>query len=155
MRTSSWNVCTRPASPLLLPPNDPPGVQALSPFPRPRRGDEVEGEGGEGGGGDDAAAISGQQEQEQTSNDLPAATNTVHIPWTIANKYYTADVHFEAREFEHFRVHHAVGVPAIIYVWGPGEVRLSPFQAPPHWRLISCLADICVSNLSARQYDVG
>ncbi len=73
-------------------------------------------------------AISGrQQEQEQTSNDPPAAGDTVHIPWTISNKYYTADVHFEAHELERFRVHHAVGVPAIIYVWGLGEVSLSLF----------------------------
>ncbi|KAI9059291.1 hypothetical protein FKP32DRAFT_1634895 [Trametes sanguinea] len=43
------------------------------------------------------------------------------IPWTIVNKYYTADVHFQTHEFEHFRVQHAIGVPAIIYVWGPGE----------------------------------
>ncbi|KAI0662215.1 hypothetical protein C8Q70DRAFT_875036, partial [Cubamyces menziesii] len=43
------------------------------------------------------------------------------IPWTIVNKYYTADVHFETHEFEHFRVQHAIGVPAVIYVWGPGE----------------------------------
>ncbi|TBU23188.1 hypothetical protein BD311DRAFT_674483, partial [Dichomitus squalens] len=42
-------------------------------------------------------------------------------PWTIANKYYTAEVHFETHEFELFRVHHAIGVPAIIYVWGPGD----------------------------------
>ena len=46
------------------------------------------------------------------------------IPWTIVNKYYTADVHFETHEFEHFRVQHAIGVPAVIYVWGPGEVGL-------------------------------
>ncbi|KAI0328906.1 hypothetical protein GY45DRAFT_1372025 [Cubamyces sp. BRFM 1775] len=43
------------------------------------------------------------------------------IPWTIINKYYTADVHFQTHEFEHFRVHQAIGVPAVIYVWGPGE----------------------------------
>ena len=50
--------------------------------------------------------------------------SSTSIPWTIVNKYYTADVHFETHEFEQFRVHHAVGVPAIIYVWGPGEVSL-------------------------------
>ncbi|GBE83120.1 hypothetical protein SCP_0501670 [Sparassis crispa] len=43
------------------------------------------------------------------------------IPWTIANKYYTADVHFETRVFQDFRSHHAVGVPAVIYVWAHGE----------------------------------
>ncbi|PIL22815.1 hypothetical protein GSI_15510 [Ganoderma sinense ZZ0214-1] len=88
-------------------------VQALSPSPRPRHGDTE-------GGSDDAATTTAIS--EQTSNDPPtAAGNTVRIPWTIANKYYTADVHFEPHAFEHFRVLHAVGVPAIIYVWGPGE----------------------------------
>ena len=52
------------------------------------------------------------------------------IPWTIANKYYTADVHFEIHEFDRFRVLHAVGVPAIIYVWGPGEVSLPALRSP-------------------------
>lgn len=56
---------------------------------------------------------------------LAAGSSSTRIPWTIANKYYTADVHFEAHAFEHFRVHHAVGAPAIIYVWGPGEVSVS------------------------------
>lgn len=48
------------------------------------------------------------------------------------NKYYTADVHFETHEFEHFRVHHAIGVPAVIYVWGPGEVSACffPIEVP-------------------------
>ncbi|KAI0771221.1 hypothetical protein BD413DRAFT_65435 [Trametes elegans] len=52
--------------------------------------------------------------------DMPLARSS-SVPWTIVNKYYTADVHFETHEFEHFRVHHAIGVPAVIYVWGPGE----------------------------------
>ncbi|KAL1950714.1 hypothetical protein VTO73DRAFT_5838 [Trametes versicolor] len=54
------------------------------------------------------------------NNPLSAGSST-SVPWTIVNKYYTADVHFETHEFEHFRVHHAIGVPAVIYVWGPGE----------------------------------
>ncbi|KAI0826778.1 hypothetical protein BC628DRAFT_1410008 [Trametes gibbosa] len=55
------------------------------------------------------------------STDPLSAGSSTSIPWTIANKYYTADVHFETHEFEHFRVHHAIGVPAVIYVWGHGE----------------------------------
>ncbi|KAI0373734.1 hypothetical protein BV20DRAFT_672240 [Pilatotrama ljubarskyi] len=56
------------------------------------------------------------------SKDLPSAGDgSSTVPWTIVNKYYTADVHFETHEFNHFRVRHAVGVPAVIYVWGPGE----------------------------------
>ena len=45
------------------------------------------------------------------------------IPWTIANKYYTADVHFETRELAGFAGYHASEVPAVIYVWRRGEVR--------------------------------
>ncbi|KAI0669244.1 hypothetical protein C8Q78DRAFT_1095594 [Trametes maxima] len=55
------------------------------------------------------------------SKDPLSSGSSTSIPWTIVNKYYTADVHFETHEFEHFRVHHAIGVPAIIYVWGHGE----------------------------------
>ncbi|KAI8978785.1 hypothetical protein BD414DRAFT_538705 [Trametes punicea] len=49
------------------------------------------------------------------SKDPSPVASSNSIPWTIVNKYYTADVHFETHEFEHFRVHHAIGVPAVIY----------------------------------------
>ncbi|KAI0647772.1 hypothetical protein C8Q79DRAFT_924871 [Trametes meyenii] len=55
------------------------------------------------------------------SKDPLSPGSSTSIPWTIVNKYYTAEVHFETHEFEHFRVHHAIGAPAIIYVWGHGE----------------------------------
>ena len=100
------------ASPVVLVPNDCPGVQALS---ASRQGTLDASSGGLG------------QTSVSTSKDPLAVGSSTSIPWTIVNKYYTADVHFETHEFEQFRVHHAVGVPAIIYVWGPGEVR--PFQA--------------------------
>lgn len=51
-------------------------------------------------------------------------TNTepaVSIPWTISNKYYTADVHFELRQLESFAGYLASEVPAIVYVWYHGE----------------------------------
>lgn len=44
------------------------------------------------------------------------------IPWTIVNRYYTAEVHFETRTLVDFRAHHASEVPAVIYVWNRGEV---------------------------------
>ncbi len=111
--TSLWNVCTCFASPTVLVPNDCLGVQALS---AARHGTTAIG----------SASTIGRPEQTSvsTSRDPLAAGSSTSIPWTITNKYYTADVHFETHEFEQFRVHHAVGVPAIIYVWGPGEVRL-------------------------------
>ena len=70
------------------------------------------------------------QTSVSTSADPLAAGSSTSIPWTIANKYYTADVHFEIHEFDRFRVLHAVGVPAIIYVWGPGEVSLPALRSP-------------------------
>ncbi|KAF7288544.1 hypothetical protein HMN09_01383400 [Mycena chlorophos] len=42
------------------------------------------------------------------------------IPWTISNKYYSADVHFEAHTVSGLAPH-MVDVPAVIYVWPKGE----------------------------------
>ncbi|THG99596.1 hypothetical protein EW026_g2774 [Hermanssonia centrifuga] len=66
---------------------------------------------------------------ESTGQQTPVLTNTsdngsICIPWTIVNKYYTADVHFEIRELQSFSGDHASEVPAIIYVWSCGE----PYQ---------------------------
>ena len=106
----------------MLAPNDPTGVQALS---AARYGPPS----AQTGAGDSGEGTDKPQEHEQTSvstnADPRAAGSSTSIPWTIRNKYYTADVHFETHEFAHFRVVHAVGVPAIIYVWGPGEVSAS------------------------------
>lgn len=44
------------------------------------------------------------------------------IPWTIVNRYYTAEVHFEIKVYTEFVEQHAIGVPAVIYVWYQGEV---------------------------------
>jgi hypothetical protein len=60
--------------------------------------------------------------------DPSAATSagdagSTSVPWTIANKYYTADVHFETRQLREFASYHAGGVPAVIYVWHRGEAR--------------------------------
>ncbi|PCH39985.1 hypothetical protein WOLCODRAFT_68879 [Wolfiporia cocos MD-104 SS10] len=43
------------------------------------------------------------------------------IPWTIANKYYTANVHFQTRVLNEFKSSHADGVPAVVFVWMHGE----------------------------------
>ncbi|KZT09367.1 uncharacterized protein LAESUDRAFT_723119 [Laetiporus sulphureus 93-53] len=53
-------------------------------------------------------------------NQRPEGTDNI-TPWTIVNKYYTADVHFETRALHEFRAIHATGVPAVIYVWKHGE----------------------------------
>ena len=111
----------------MLAPNDPTGVQALSAalHGSPPTAHTT-------GEGTDAEPRT-PQTSVSTGADPLAPGSSTSIPWTIVNKYYTADVHFETHEFEHFRVIHAVGVPAIIYVWGPGEVSV------PCMRAASCL----------------
>ena len=47
------------------------------------------------------------------------------IPWTITNKYYTANVHFEAHEVRAWSTLLADGVPAVIFLWAQGEARIS------------------------------
>lgn len=117
--TSSWNVCTTFASPPRPTPNDPPGIQALS-ASRTASADGAA-QSTEATEADPSLRTSVTSTIGAGNNPLSAGSST-SVPWTIVNKYYTADVHFETHEFEHFRVHHAIGVPAVIYVWGPGEV---------------------------------
>lgn len=62
--------------------------------------------------------------QRLVQSDLSIATdNPSIIPWTIANKYYTADVHFK---FHHLldwtpNNHELESVPAVVYTWTAGE----------------------------------
>ncbi|KAK0187898.1 hypothetical protein F5146DRAFT_1061246 [Armillaria mellea] len=44
-----------------------------------------------------------------------------HLPWTISNKYYTAEVHFLARQIKGLAPYHLQGIPALIFVWEKGE----------------------------------
>ncbi|KAI0338924.1 hypothetical protein BDW22DRAFT_1401015 [Trametopsis cervina] len=53
----------------------------------------------------------------ELTNSDPAIT----IPWTISNKYYTADVHFELRQLDGFAGYLASDVPAVVYVWNRGD----------------------------------
>ncbi|OJA17979.1 hypothetical protein AZE42_08945, partial [Rhizopogon vesiculosus] len=57
-------------------------------------------------------------------NDLLTATdNPSVIPWTITNKYYTADVHFEVHQLPEWRLNNEEleSVPAVLYTWTAGE----------------------------------
>ncbi|KAG1751201.1 hypothetical protein EDB19DRAFT_1904062 [Suillus lakei] len=57
------------------------------------------------------------------ASDLSIATdNSSIIPWTIANKYYTADVHFEFHQLPDWRPnnHELESVPAVVYTWTAG-----------------------------------
>ena len=54
---------------------------------------------------------------------LDLSSTSLTIPWSITNRYYTADVHFAAHTLESVTSHHVHGVPAVIFVWADGEVR--------------------------------
>ncbi|KAJ3753791.1 hypothetical protein EV360DRAFT_96877 [Lentinula raphanica] len=43
------------------------------------------------------------------------------IPWTISNKYYSAQVHFFARTVKGLAPFHLKDVPAIVFVWEKGH----------------------------------
>ncbi|KAH9065478.1 hypothetical protein EDB87DRAFT_1077471 [Lactarius vividus] len=53
------------------------------------------------------------------SADSPPSN--VDIPWTIKNKYYSADVHFHLVEYAYWDLQLARRVPAIIFVWTRGQ----------------------------------
>ncbi|KAJ3559466.1 hypothetical protein NM688_g339 [Phlebia brevispora] len=84
-------------------------------------------------------AISSPADIPSVHDDDSSLTNATDahsssIPWTIANKYYTADVHFETREYKTFVGYHASEVPAVIYVWGRGDLK-------PYKEHVPALAD--------------
>ncbi|KAJ6605683.1 hypothetical protein B0H10DRAFT_1886599 [Mycena sp. CBHHK59/15] len=58
-----------------------------------------------------------------TSNSAPgpALGQSTQIPWTLANKYYSADVHFAAHTIAGLSPHTVQNVPALIFVWARGE----------------------------------
>lgn len=56
------------------------------------------------------------QKQDLLSPDL------IKIPWTIENKYYSADVHFAAHPMRGLAPYLLQNVPAVIFVWGSNEV---------------------------------
>ncbi|KAH9179169.1 hypothetical protein EDB89DRAFT_778347 [Lactarius sanguifluus] len=56
---------------------------------------------------------------DDNSADLP--TSNVDIPWTIKNKYYSAEVHFHLVEYAYWDLQLARRVPAIIFVWTRGQ----------------------------------
>ena len=123
-RTSSCNVCIRPASPPVLAPNDPTGVQALSAArhgPPSAQAGTRDDDGGEG--------TDKPQEHEQTSvstnADPRAAGSSTSIPWTIRNKYYTADVRFRVVSLAQWTPSVLAGVPATIFAFQRGEVRVT------------------------------
>lgn len=57
------------------------------------------------------------------SNLSIATDNPSIIPWTIANKYYTAEVHFKFHHLPDWTPndHELESVPAVVYTWAVGE----------------------------------
>jgi len=82
---------------------------------------------------DSRAGIKPSDAQLTSSSDVQQPTLSSHasehtssdgsesIPWTIVNRYYTADVHFETRVLKGLHGHHIKGVPAIVYVFNGSE----------------------------------
>jgi hypothetical protein len=50
------------------------------------------------------------------------SSDLIKIPWTIENKYYSADVHFAAHPMRGLAPYLLQNVPAVIFVWGSDEV---------------------------------
>ncbi|KAF7346440.1 hypothetical protein MSAN_01872000 [Mycena sanguinolenta] len=62
----------------------------------------------------------------QTQTGTQGATQTglgasTRIPWTLSNKYYSADVHFAAHTVTGLAPHAVRNVPAVVFVWARGE----------------------------------
>ncbi|KAJ7288243.1 hypothetical protein C8J57DRAFT_1445663 [Mycena rebaudengoi] len=60
------------------------------------------------------------------SSSGPAAQSSglgqsTRIPWTLSNKYYSADVHFAAHTVTGLGAHAVRNVPAVLFVWAKGE----------------------------------
>ncbi|TFK40862.1 hypothetical protein BDQ12DRAFT_680186 [Crucibulum laeve] len=49
----------------------------------------------------------------------------ITVPWSIKNKYYSAEVHFASLAIPGLSSHLFTSVPAVIFIWTKGEV--SPF----------------------------
>ncbi|KAL0580635.1 hypothetical protein V5O48_001365 [Marasmius crinis-equi] len=60
-------------------------------------------------------------DSSEGGEDPSGSENGRSIPWTISNKYYSADVHFWARPIKGLAPHHLQEVPAVIFAWEKGK----------------------------------
>ncbi|KAJ3851396.1 hypothetical protein EV368DRAFT_43219 [Lentinula lateritia] len=58
------------------------------------------------------------QHDEQSTKD---SFDEKALPWTISNKYYSAQVHFLARTVKGLAPFHLKNVPAVIFIWEKGH----------------------------------
>ncbi|KAF7365118.1 hypothetical protein MVEN_00383100 [Mycena venus] len=66
-----------------------------------------------------AASISISASETQTQHS--GLGESTRVPWTLSNKYYSADVHFAAHTITGLAPHVVRNVPAVIFVWAKGE----------------------------------
>ncbi|KAL1666647.1 hypothetical protein GGF50DRAFT_87281 [Schizophyllum commune] len=58
---------------------------------------------------------------DEASSSHATASEEEQIPWTISNKYYSADVHFAPHAIHGLSPHRVQNVPAVIFAWSHGE----------------------------------
>lgn len=61
----------------------------------------------------------------EVTREPAASDELVKVPWTITNKYYSADVHFAAHTVDGLTPDLVRDVPAVVFVWVKGE----PYRA--------------------------
>ncbi|KAJ4482033.1 hypothetical protein J3R30DRAFT_3286513 [Lentinula aciculospora] len=59
--------------------------------------------------------------QEDGDRELESSLNEKAVPWTITNKYYSAQVHFLARTVKGLAPFHLKDVPAVMFIWEKGH----------------------------------
>ncbi|KAJ7505230.1 hypothetical protein B0H11DRAFT_410676 [Mycena galericulata] len=57
----------------------------------------------------------------ETQPEQPTLGASTRIPWTLANKYYSAAVHFSAHTITGLSPHVVREAPAVVFVWPKGE----------------------------------
>ncbi|KAJ3801513.1 hypothetical protein GGU11DRAFT_768859 [Lentinula aff. detonsa] len=61
------------------------------------------------------------QEVQENEVGKPETLDEKAVPWTISNKYYSAQVHFLARTIKGLAPAHLKDVPAVIFIWKKGH----------------------------------
>ncbi|KAJ7095795.1 hypothetical protein B0H15DRAFT_827126 [Mycena belliarum] len=69
-----------------------------------------------------SALVSESPEQVPPAQPNPSGLGeSTRIPWTISNKYYSADVYFAAHTVSGLSPHLVQNVPAVMFAWAKGE----------------------------------
>ena len=81
------------------------------------------------------------------TDELP---NEEYVPWTIANKYYTADVRFRVVSLAQWTPSVLAGVPATIFAFQRGEVRVTLLPLPLRRLFDSAFTSFPYPDIEAR-----